>query len=187
MLRNVNAKNSNSILLVPNLLSLLRIGLTPVICAGVLFNTTTSRYIAFFCFMFACFTDYLDGYIARERQQISKIGMVLDPCADKVLTTAISCTLMYEKLCSLGVFLCLLMMILRDIIITALRSLTQGNPIKTTILAKIKTTLYMISLGLIIIPTAPLSGLVYWTVYVSCALSLMTGTIYLSTIFKKIS
>lgn len=176
-LKNVQIKNR--ILLVPNLLSLLRIGLTPFICACLVFNSTASRYIAFSCFVFACITDYLDGYIARECHQVSKIGTILDPCADKLLTTAISCTFMYANFCTFGTFLCLLLMILRDIVITTLRSLTQDQHLQVSFLAKIKTALYMISLGLIMIPGLTFNSMAHWALHISCVLSLVTGAVYL--------
>jgi CDP-diacylglycerol--glycerol-3-phosphate 3-phosphatidyltransferase len=176
-LKNMHIKNR--ILLIPNLLSLLRIGLTPIICGCLLFNSTASRYIAFSCFVFACITDYLDGYIARECQQISKIGTILDPCADKLLTTAISCTFMYGNFCNFGAFLCLVLMILRDISITTLRSLTEHQHLQVSFLAKIKTTLYMISLGLIMIPGFTFGTIAHWALHVSCALNLFTGVVYL--------
>lgn len=184
-LKNVHIKNR--ILLIPNLLSLLRIGLTPIICGCLLFNSAASRYMAFSCFVFACITDYLDGYIARECQQVSKIGAILDPCADKLLTTAISCTFMYGKFCDFKVFLCLVLMILRDIIITTLRSLTEDHHLQVSSLAKIKTALYMISLGLIMIPGFTFETIAHWTLYVSCILSLFTGTVYLRKILTTLT
>ncbi len=74
---------------IPNALSILRIVLIPVfillllpagpetVCAG-----------AFAVFAVASITDFLDGYIARSTDQVTKLGKLLDPVADKILTSA---------------------------------------------------------------------------------------------------
>ncbi|MFZ5877250.1 MAG: CDP-diacylglycerol--glycerol-3-phosphate 3-phosphatidyltransferase [Nitrospirota bacterium] len=73
----------------PNLLTLSRIGLIPVFVA--LFLIEPSPFIAVLSaavFAVASVTDWLDGYVARRRQQITDLGKLLDPIADKVLVLA---------------------------------------------------------------------------------------------------
>ena len=73
----------------PNLLTLSRIGLIPVFVA--LFAIDTSPAIAWATaavFAVASATDWLDGYLARRRREITDLGKLLDPIADKVLVLA---------------------------------------------------------------------------------------------------
>lgn len=73
---------------VPNALSLLRIVLVPVFIA-VFFSGSANAFIfAIFIFLFAGFTDMLDGMIARKYNLITKLGRILDPLADKLMIFA---------------------------------------------------------------------------------------------------
>ena len=73
---------------IPNILSMFRILLIPVVVAAFYFDTLYSRWIALFVFLFACFTDFLDGYLARSWSQTSRLGQALDPIADKLLVAS---------------------------------------------------------------------------------------------------
>lgn len=74
---------------VPNALTLLRLALIPV-C--VVLVVKEQMIWAFSVFMLACFTDLLDGYIARKFNLVTKLGMWLDPLADKLMAVAIVLT-----------------------------------------------------------------------------------------------
>ena len=72
----------------PNLLSTLRLVLVPVFC-GVFFSGMPHAHrMAGIIFLVASLTDMLDGYLARKLNQITKLGRVLDPLADKLMTAA---------------------------------------------------------------------------------------------------
>lgn len=71
-------------LLVPNLLALFRILLLPVIFYFLAQNTTPAYYIAILLMLVAIASDVLDGYFARRRNQITNLGKILDPLADKL-------------------------------------------------------------------------------------------------------
>jgi len=77
---------------IPNALSLLRLILVPVF-AIVFFSDINGAYlIAGFIFLFAGVTDVLDGHIARKYNQITKLGRIIDPLADKLMqVTAFVC------------------------------------------------------------------------------------------------
>ena len=66
-----------------NFFTFLRIGLAPVIFVCLL--DSSMHLLALVLFMFASFTDYLDGYFARKTNTVSVIGEVIDPIADKIL------------------------------------------------------------------------------------------------------
>ena len=69
----------------PNRLSLLRIALVPVMAVCFYINFDYGALLAVAVFLIAAFTDFLDGYIARKTNQITELGKLLDPVADKLL------------------------------------------------------------------------------------------------------
>jgi len=72
----------------PNLLTLLRIGLVPVIVVALLVPTPGRRAFAAGCFLLACFTDFFDGWLARRHGLTTALGQLLDPLADKLVVSA---------------------------------------------------------------------------------------------------
>ncbi|WP_073093376.1 CDP-diacylglycerol--glycerol-3-phosphate 3-phosphatidyltransferase [Thermosyntropha lipolytica] len=73
---------------IPNVLTLLRIVLIPLFVVVLLIRIPYGDYLAAFIFAVAALTDSLDGYLARKWKQITKLGIILDPLADKLLITA---------------------------------------------------------------------------------------------------
>ena len=69
----------------PNRLSLLRIAFVPVMAVCFYINFDYGALLAVAVFFIAAFTDFLDGYIARKTNQITELGKLLDPVADKLL------------------------------------------------------------------------------------------------------
>ena len=72
----------------PNALTLLRIFLVPVLVVVLLTRTPGGLFLGAAIFGVAVLTDYLDGYFARRRNQVTRLGILLDPIADKLLTAA---------------------------------------------------------------------------------------------------
>jgi CDP-diacylglycerol--glycerol-3-phosphate 3-phosphatidyltransferase len=72
----------------PNIITLIRIGLTPVIALLPFISGYWPKVIAFVIFLVAAISDAIDGYIARRYHQISELGQLLDPIADKLLLFA---------------------------------------------------------------------------------------------------
>jgi cardiolipin synthase len=77
---------SSAVLTVPNLLSFLRILLTPVFVAMIVHRPTTTAGLILFAFVVA--TDWVDGWVARRTGQVSELGKVLDPTADRLAIAA---------------------------------------------------------------------------------------------------
>src|SRR4051795_9061604 len=73
---------------VPNVLTVLRILLVPVLVVALTTETKNGDTIAAIVFALAAITDGLDGYIARSRKSVTTFGKVMDPIADKMLITA---------------------------------------------------------------------------------------------------
>jgi CDP-diacylglycerol--glycerol-3-phosphate 3-phosphatidyltransferase len=69
----------------PNVITIGRIALAPVVAALLFVPTFTARFIAFILFLVAAFSDLWDGYLARKHGWISDFGQLVDPIADKLL------------------------------------------------------------------------------------------------------
>lgn len=73
---------------IPNILSLIRLALVPAFVAVFFTDTPNAYQYAGMIFIFASITDALDGYIARRFNMITRLGRILDPLADKLMTAA---------------------------------------------------------------------------------------------------
>lgn len=145
---------------VPNILSVIRILLSPVFLFLFLTGGAVLQRISLVVFFIAVLTDWYDGWYARKYKSITKTGIFLDPLADKILTT-FAFILFYIK--GMLPYWMLLIITLRDIVITILRSYDEfrGFTIKTSKIAKTKTFLQMtyifFILGMFILPTFDLN------------------------------
>ena len=114
-----------SLTTLPNVLTYLRMAAIPVIV--VLLIPPSTRLALNFAFVFYCLasiTDYLDGILARRWNTVTSIGKLLDPLADKLLTTAVLIMLIpYGKVSAWLVFL----IVGREIVITGLRSIAVAH------------------------------------------------------------
>ena len=72
----------------PNILTIVRICLTPVIALLPFIDGYWPKLVCFAIFLFAAITDVYDGYLARRHNQITDLGIILDPVADKLLLFA---------------------------------------------------------------------------------------------------
>lgn len=72
----------------PNLISLFRILIIPVLVYLLTFPDRNSALLAASLFLFASFTDYFDGYLARRNKSVSDVGKILDPLADKLMVAS---------------------------------------------------------------------------------------------------
>jgi len=76
------------VLNLPNALTLLRIFLVPLLVVVLLTRMPAKEYLALAVFLVAALTDLLDGWIARKWKKVTRLGMLLDPIADKILVSA---------------------------------------------------------------------------------------------------
>jgi len=72
----------------PNIVTLIRIAMTPVVALLPFIEGYWPKFIAFLVFVLVAVTDILDGYLARSRNQVTDLGKLLDPLADKLLLLA---------------------------------------------------------------------------------------------------
>ncbi len=137
------------ILSIPNLLSLVRIAVIPVILYLVFSPTREHRLLALLVFVLAAVTDFLDGYFARRFKQESETGKFLDPLADKFLV--ISALIAFLFLDPLIPVWMVIVIVMRDVLITLMRYLAvvKGTTLRTSSFGKIKTVFQMISIIII--------------------------------------
>lgn len=140
----------NVLLLMPNLLSLLRIVLVPLFLYFIFIPTVQHRMWALLVFIVAAITDFFDGWLARKLHQESEMGKFLDPLADKFLViAALIAFLFLDPLIPLWM---IVIIIARDILITLMRYLAikKGASLRTSSFGKVKTAFQMISIIVII-------------------------------------
>ncbi len=175
----------------PNVLTLSRIAAIPVLVALVAMGTPVGDILACLLFALAGITDYFDGKLARDRAQISDLGRMLDPIADKLLVGA---TLMMlaglGRLSQWGLYPAIIIL-LREILVSGLREYLAGLRVSlpVTQLAKWKTGFQMGALGTLLagdsgasvihlgfLPVTAIGNVLLWG---AALLTLVTGWDYL--------
>jgi CDP-diacylglycerol--glycerol-3-phosphate 3-phosphatidyltransferase len=174
---------------VPNLLALIRLLMAPLmffllvnrdlpIFDGIHYSWLD--YAAAFLFVLASATDFFDGYIARTFDQITVLGAILDPLADKMLTLAgFLGLMMLDRASPWAIYLILT----RELFITGLRvsAMSQGMDISASWMGKVKTVAQMIAIGFLLMEW-PGATLLLW---IAVALTLYSGYEYVRDFFRK--
>src|SRR5574342_1135473 len=104
---------------VPNVITLVRILLIPVFVALFITPTPDRSLSAAVIFVIAAVTDMLDGYIARRTGQVTKLGKLLDPIADKLLV--LSALILLVNIDRISALVALLI-IARELAVTGIRA-----------------------------------------------------------------
>ncbi len=130
-----------------NKITILRIILVPIFMALMLVDNDASRMWALAIFVIASFSDWLDGYIARNYNQVSNFGKFMDPLADKILTTAAFLALMELERLWLG-SVAIMLILTREFMVAGLRmnASTNGTVIAASMFGKVKTVVQMIAI-----------------------------------------
>lgn len=155
-------------LTLPNILTLSRIFAVPLL-AGLLWwpQWTLGYLLAFALYCLMGITDYFDGYLARAKGAVSRLGIFLDPIADKIMVAAVILVLTAQGVLR-GPYvgdmhvIAGLVILVREIAVSGLREFLGGLRVSVPVsrLAKWKTTFQMVSLGALILGR----GLPDWTV-----------------------
>ena len=133
----------------PNLLTIIRIIFASLIALILIFFDSKFAYlISFILFCLAGMTDFFDGWLARRKNQISDLGRMLDPIADKILVISTLVILMSNNVIESYNIIAALIIIYREIFISGLREFLgdKSSVIKVTNLAKLKTTIQFIAI-----------------------------------------
>lgn len=146
------ASAQSTVLSVPNLLTYGRILAIPAIVACMYMQTPFWNWVSVGIFIAAAITDYLDGYLARALSQFSNLGKMLDPIADKLLVGAVLIMLVANTTIADWALVPAIIILSREILVSGLREyLGQMNlSIPVSKLAKWKTTVQMVALGVLI-------------------------------------
>lgn len=174
-----------SFMTIPNILTLLRIALIPVLCLLIYGG---HGLLAFGLYVFCAVTDFFDGYLARKMNAITPFGTFLDPIADKIFVAIL--LLVLVDIGSLSGFwvIPVIVIFLREFLVSGLREFLgpKNVTLPVTQLAKWKTTVQMLALGLLIL--APLSHAILFTgqisLLIAALLTAITGWSYCKEGFK---
>ena len=175
----------------PNILTLSRIVTVPVLVALLWYPGWELGWLlgfALYCLM--GITDYFDGYLARAQGAVSRLGIFLDPIADKIMIVAVILMLVgtrHDAASITGIHLIpALVILLREIAVSGLREFLAGLQVSVPVsqLAKWKTAFQMIALGALILagglPDQTWIKIVgVDTLWIAAALTLITGWDYL--------
>tara|TARA_Y100000590_G_scaffold392374_1_gene469737 strand:- start:967 stop:1536 length:570 start_codon:yes stop_codon:yes gene_type:complete len=137
---------------IPNILTIGRIILVPILIGTFYLPGALGDWIPFFIFGLACFTDFLDGLLARLYREESKLGELLDPVADKIIVgTALILLVMDDTIRDYEVIAAIIIMI-REILISGLREFLAKVQVAmpVTKLAKFKTFIQMLSIAILL-------------------------------------
>lgn len=162
----------------PNKITLLRIFLVPLLVIFLINPSSISSLIAALIFSAASFTDWLDGYVARSTHQITTLGKILDPVADKILITAALLPLVAQGRVAAWVVILLLG---REFAVMGLRSVAaaQGTIIPAGSLGKYKMALEIAAvIPLILNYSLLLDFLGALFLYMATLVSLISGADY---------
>ena len=174
-----------------NILTLTRIIVIPIIVFLIYLKGPYYGWIAFTLFCLASITDYFDGYFARMRNEISNLGTFLDPIADKLLVVAVIFILTAKEVISDWETIPALIILLREIAVAGLREYLAGIKVSVPVskIAKFKTSLQLIALGILILSESGISFLPIIlfgkiALWIAALLTLYTGYDYLKSGIK---
>ncbi len=172
----------------PNILATSRIVMAPLMLWVILtpelftdngFHVSWSYYTAALIFVLASVTDFFDGYIARELGQITFLGKLIDPLADKMLVLAAFMGLMAMGDASAWA---IYIIVIRELFITSLRTVavSEGIDVSASWSGKVKTVSQMFAIGFL---------LMHWSggellLWISVALTLYSGAEYIVGFMK---
>lgn len=165
----------------PNALTLLRIFLIPLFVIFLLVKIPYGDYLAALVFIVASLTDSLDGYLARKWKQVTKLGIILDPLADKLLITAALISLV--ELGKIAGWIAIVILG-REFAVSGLRIIKaeEGVLIAASKMGKTKTISQIIAVVLIIMQDiyAPFIrwDIGSWAMYIAVVITIISGIEY---------
>lgn len=165
----------------PNKLTILRIILIPLLVVLLLVHVRYGMYLAALIFILAALTDSLDGYLARRWRQITKLGIILDPLADKLLITAALISLV--ELHKVAAWIAIVI-IGREFAVSGLRAVKaeEGIIIPASIWGKLKTITQVFAVLAVILQdyyeAYTKIAIGDWAMYAAVVITLISGAEY---------
>jgi CDP-diacylglycerol--glycerol-3-phosphate 3-phosphatidyltransferase len=180
----------------PNALTIARIFFVPLLVAALVEEnvtvhafgvTITNEWLALAIFLVAAVTDLLDGYLARKWGQVTTIGTLLDPIADKLLISAALISLVQVHAVPGWM---VILIVGREFAISGLRSIAaaEGYTIRASDLGKTKMVAQVtaISFLLLSIRHRPLATLAYWMMWVVVVFAMTSAIGYFRKFWRKV-
>ena len=174
-------------LTLPNILTLSRIVTVPLLAAFLWWPEWRGGYVvAFAIYCLMGITDYFDGYLARAQGTVSKLGVFLDPIADKIMIAAVILMLVGKGVVADLHLIAALVILLREITVSGLREFLAQLQVSVpvSLLAKWKTALQLVAFGALILgqavpqyPWVATAGLI--ALWSAAVLTAITGWDYL--------
>jgi CDP-diacylglycerol--glycerol-3-phosphate 3-phosphatidyltransferase len=161
----------------PNILTVLRIMLVPVLVVALLGNTPSGDVLAAVVFALASLTDFIDGYLARARDSITTFGKLMDPLADKLLIVAALLSLVSLHRVAAWVAM---VIITRELAVTVLRmGATQAGVVMgASMFGKIKTCVQIATILAVIAVHHHQPAWVSVLIYLTVVVTLLSGLDY---------
>ena len=177
---------------IANTITSVRIILIPIMALLFFLHSDGPKYYVTFVFIIAAISDYLDGYLARKMNQVSKLGKFLDPVADKLLVIT-SLLLVLNENNNLIIFIPICIIVLREMIVSALREWVLlesfSKPLDVNKYGKFKTLFQMLSIGFLLFNGTVFTISTYmiglYGIYIAAFLSLVSMIIYLKDVIKS--
>ena len=178
----------------PNLLTLFRIFVIPLMVAAFFLDFPVGNWIAFGLFAAASITDYFDGWLARAWNQVSPLGRFLDPVADKLLVASAILMLVAMRQIEGFAVIAAVVIMCREMLVSGLREflaeIRVGVPVSK--LAKWKTTVQMLALGFLMVgkaspPAIPCETIGLYGLWLAAGLTIVTGYDYLRAGLKHMT
>ncbi len=179
---------------VPNILTLLRIFFVPLLVAALVqegvwlpWPYQDHNLLALTIFLVAAFTDILDGYLARRWQQVTTVGTLLDPIADKLLISAALISLVQVR--QLPGWMAILI-VGREFAVSGLRSIAaaEGYTIKASELGKTKTFVQVVAISLVLLSTSfpDLTKFAEWAMWSVVLFAVVSAVDYFNKFWRKV-
>jgi cardiolipin synthase len=151
-----------------------------------MWDTNAARWIALALFVAAAITDFFDGYLARKWQQQSSLGRMLDPIADKVLVAVVLLVLAGSPILYGGHMWAAIIILSREVLVSGLREYLGELQVSVPVtkIAKWKTTVQLVAIGVLIAGPAGDKIIPYLTefgialLWIAAGLTLYTGYDY---------
>jgi len=174
----------------PNSITMLRIGVVPVLLVLPLAGDKSGSQIIAWAFIVAAVTDVIDGWLARRGQQVTHIGKLLDPLADKlIVATALIVLLAMGRVPGWAAWM-VVVIVGRELAVTGLRGIASagGHVMAASWLGKAKTLSQNVAIGALIFHYTtlglPAHAIGMTLLAASTALTLWSGTLYFQDYFR---
>jgi len=136
----------------PNTITVVRVGVVPILLLLPWFSDRGSSCFIGWCFTVAAFSDLIDGWLARRGQQVTRIGKLLDPLADKLIVSTALIVLVSSGRIPAWATWMVVVIVGRELAVTGLRGLasSQGQVMAASGYGKIKTFTQNVAIGAMI-------------------------------------